>query len=96
MSGPNAADWAVFATGAQSLRACLQKWPSQRSADLVILNRGHGALVGMGVKLRTNHAHESWSWAWTIYCDVPGSPCLSKTGPVYGPLFFSKLLGSYH
>ena len=24
-----------------------------------------------------------------IYCDVPGSPCLSKTGPVYGPFFFS-------
>ncbi len=22
-----------------------------------------------------------------IYCDVPGSPCLSKTGPVYGPFF---------
>ena len=22
------------------------------------------------------------------YCDVPGSPCLSKTGPVYGPFFF--------
>ncbi len=21
------------------------------------------------------------------YCDVPGSPCLSKTGPVYGPFF---------
>ena len=22
------------------------------------------------------------------YCDVPGSPCLSKMGPVYGPFFF--------
>ncbi len=22
-----------------------------------------------------------------IYCDVPGSPCLSKTSPVYGPSF---------
>ncbi len=22
-----------------------------------------------------------------IYCDVPGSPCLSKTGPVVGPYF---------
>ena len=22
------------------------------------------------------------------YCDVPGSPCLSKTGPVYGPFLF--------
>ena len=49
MSGPNAADWAVF----------LQL--HQRSADLVILNRGHGVLVGMGVKLRgpimyTNHS----------------------------------------
>ncbi len=21
------------------------------------------------------------------YCDVPGSPCLSKTGPVVGPSF---------
>ena len=21
------------------------------------------------------------------YCDVPGSPCLSKTGPVVGPCF---------
>ncbi len=32
-----------------------------------------------------------------IYCDVPGSPCLSKTGPVNGPFFFLKfLLGSYH
>ncbi len=31
-----------------------------------------------------------------IYCDVPGSPCLSKTGPVYGPPFlnFGSLLGS--
>ncbi len=42
--------------------ACLQKWPSQRSADLVLLNRGHGVLVGMGVKLRgqimhMNHGH---------------------------------------
>ena len=51
MSGPNAADWAVFL-----------KWPSQRSADLVILNRAHGVLVGMGVKLRgplmhTDHGH---------------------------------------
>ncbi len=25
---------------------------------------------------------------YSIYCDVPGSPCLSKTGPVYGPFFF--------
>ncbi len=24
---------------------------------------------------------------YTLYCDVPGSPCLSKTGPVYGPFF---------
>ena len=24
------------------------------------------------------------------YCDVPGSPCLSKMGSVYGPLFFLK------
>ncbi len=23
-----------------------------------------------------------------IYCEVPGSPCLSKTGPVYGPFSF--------
>ncbi len=23
--------------------------------------------------------------AMTRYCDVPGSPCLSKTGPMYGP-----------
>ncbi len=22
---------------------------------------------------------------WEIYCDVPGSPCLSKTGPMVGP-----------
>ena len=28
------------------------------------------------------------------YCDVPGSPCLSKAGPVYGPFFFLKFLGS--
>ena len=26
-----------------------------------------------------------------IYCDVPGSPCLSKKGPVYGPFFFHLL-----
>ncbi len=70
MSGPNAADWAVFLqvrqkgywVRTQYLRACLQKWPSQRSADLVILNRAHGVLVGMGVKLRgplmhTDHGH---------------------------------------
>ncbi len=25
---------------------------------------------------------------------MPGSPCLSKTGPVYGPFFFLKFLGS--
>ncbi len=24
----------------------------------------------------------------TTYCDVPGSPCLSEKGPVYGPSFF--------
>ena len=30
-----------------------------------------------------------------IYCDVPGSPCLSKTGSVYGQsFFFLKFLGS--
>ncbi len=29
-----------------------------------------------------------------IYCDVPGSPCPSKTGPVYGPFFFLKCLDS--
>ena len=32
-----------------------------------------------------------------LYCDVPGSPCLSKTGPVYGPFlllnFWGVLLG---
>ncbi len=28
-----------------------------------------------------------------IYCDVPGSPCLSRTGPVYGPFFFFKFFG---
>ena len=29
-----------------------------------------------------------------IYSDVPGSPCVSKMGPVYGPSFsiFSSLL----
>ncbi len=59
MSGPNAADWAVFSTGASE---GVQKWPSQRSADLVILNRAHGVVVGMGVKLRrplmhTDHGH---------------------------------------
>ena len=42
-------------------------------------------------------------WHWlkvqrvsAIYCDVPGSPCLSKTGPVVGPsfqIFDSLLLG---
>ncbi len=30
------------------------------------------------------------------YCEVPGSPCLSKTGPVYGPFFFLKFLGNYY
>ena len=29
-----------------------------------------------------------------IYCDVPGSLFLSKTGQVYGPFFFYKFLGS--
>ncbi len=24
-----------------------------------------------------------------MYCDVPGSPCLSKTGSVYGPFFLT-------
>ena len=28
------------------------------------------------------------------YRDVPGSPCFSKTGPVYGPFLFLKFLGS--
>ncbi len=37
-----------------------QTGPSERSLDLVILNRGHGVLVGMGVKpkgpiMHTNH-----------------------------------------
>ncbi len=27
-------------------------------------------------------------------CDVSGSPCLSKTGPVYDPFTFFKFLGS--
>ncbi len=27
-----------------------------------------------------------------IYCDVPGSPCLSKTGLMYGPFFLKKFV----
>ncbi len=30
-----------------------------------------------------------------LYCDVPGSPFLSKMGPVYGPFFFLKILGRF-
>ena len=31
-----------------------------------------------------------------IYCDVPGSPCLSKTGLMYGAFFFLKFfIGNY-
>ncbi len=26
-----------------------------------------------------------------IYCDMPGSPCLSKTGPVVGPYFVNLI-----
>ena len=35
------------------------------------------------------------TWAYNTYCDVPGSPCLSKTGPVVGPYFliFGSLCG---
>ena len=32
--------------------------------------------------------YKTWSIIHTKYCDVPGSPCLSETGPVYGPFFF--------
>ncbi len=28
-------------------------------------------------------------WTNDIYCDMSGSPCLSKTGQVYGPSFFN-------
>ncbi len=28
------------------------------------------------------------TWEVEIYCDVSGSPCLSKMDPVYGPFFF--------
>ncbi len=28
-----------------------------------------------------------------LYYDVPGSPCLSKTGPMYGPFFYLKIFG---
>ncbi len=33
--------------------------------------------------------HSYWLSSFRIgYCDMPGSPCLSKTGPVYGPFLF--------
>ncbi len=31
-------------------------------------------------------------WIYSVYCDVPGSPCLSKMGPIVGPYF--SIVGS--
>ncbi len=48
-------------------------------------------------KSREDRAVNNVRRAWRkttlyIYCDMPGSPCLSKTGPVYGPFFFLGLV----
>ena len=43
---------------------------------------------GLCVKAKAGNTYPGGT-AEYIYCDVPGSPCLSKTGQMYGPFFLN-------